>query len=257
MATRRDGGGCDAAQGWGSQAAFPCRRNRQAACRLGKEMEENMAMTTVQASLDHLTVAAATIEEGVAHVQRALGVAPPPGGAHPLMGTHNHLMQLGDRVFLEVIAPDPAATPQRPRWFGLDDPQMRARLRASPRLINWVVRVPDLARALAEVGEESGEAVRVTRGALSWLISAPPDGSLRFDGAFPTLIEWPAGPHPSSDMADLGCRLERLAIAHPHGARLSAALAGVISDSRVAVSTAPAFQISATIATPHGVRRLT
>jgi len=58
--------------------------------------------------LDHLTVAALSLDEGVAHVRRALGVEIPPGGAHPIMGTHNHLMQLGNSVFLEVIAPDRA-----------------------------------------------------------------------------------------------------------------------------------------------------
>ena len=57
-------------------------------------------------SLDHLVVAALTLEAGVDHVFRSLGVAIPPGGAHPLMGTHNHLMQLGEGVFLEVIARD-------------------------------------------------------------------------------------------------------------------------------------------------------
>jgi hypothetical protein len=218
---------------------------------------ESAKMTLSQASLDHLTVAALTLEEGVAHVRSALGVVVPPGGAHPLMGTRNHLMRLGDSVFLEVIAPDPTMAPHRPRWFGLDDPQMRARLEVSPQLISWVVRVSDLAQALAAVGEKSGEAVRVTRGPLSWLISVPRDGSMPFDGAFPTLIEWPAGPHPSSQMADLGCRLERLAIAHPQGNRLSAALASVIDDSRISISTGPAFQIRARIKTPGGVRELT
>src|SRR6185312_3978330 len=87
--------------------------------------------------LDHLTVAALSLDEGVAHVRRALGVEIPPGGAHPIMGTHNHLMQLGNSVFLEVIAPDPGVTPQRPRWFGLDDPDMHRRLACSPRLLTW------------------------------------------------------------------------------------------------------------------------
>jgi Glyoxalase-like domain len=214
-------------------------------------------MTLSQASLDHLTVAALTLEEGVAHVRSALGVVVPPGGAHPLMGTHNHLMRLGDSVFLEVIAPDPMAASQRPRWFGLDDPKMRDRLKVSPRLITWVVRVPNLAYTLAAVGENSGEPVRVTRGPHSWLISVPRDGSMPFDGAFPTLIEWPTGPHPSSLMADLGCRFERLAIAHPQGNSLSAALASVVNDGRIAISTGPAFQMTATVRTPEGLRELT
>src|SRR4051812_15158493 len=77
---------------------------------------------TAVATLDHITVAALTLEQGIAHVRATLGVDVPFGGAHPLMATHNCLMQIGDGVFLEIIAPDPAATPQRARWFALDDP---------------------------------------------------------------------------------------------------------------------------------------
>lgn len=208
-------------------------------------------------TLDHLTVAALTLDEGVAHVQRALGVVMPPGGAHPLMGTHNHLMRLGDGVFLEVIAPDPTATPQRARWFGLDDPAMRARLKSSPRLISWVARVPDLAQAVRTIDVAVGETVRVTRGNLSWLMCVPHDGSMPFGGAFPTLMEWPPGPHPSWRMADLGCRLERLTIVHPEGAALARALHPILNDDRVVVSTAAVPQLTATIRTESGQRELT
>jgi glyoxalase-like protein len=205
---------------------------------------------------DHLTVAALTLEQGVAHIERALGVVIPAGGAHPLMGTHNHLMRLGEGAFLELIAPDPAATPQRARWFGLDDPAMRRSLEGSPRLVNWVARVPDLKAALRALDGTQGEAVRVTRGDLSWLISVPPDGSLPFDGAFPTLIEWPSGTHPSSRMADLGCRLEKFSVTHPQGARLAEVLAPLFSDARVNIETGAAVGLRATIATPGGAREL-
>lgn len=205
---------------------------------------------------DHLTIAALTLEQGMAHIERVLGVVIPAGGAHPLMGTHNHLMRLGEGAFLELIAPDPAVAPQRPRWFGLDDPAMRRSLQGSPRLVNWVARVPDLRRALGAIDCAQGEAVRITRGDLSWLISVPSDGSLPFDGAFPTLIEWPSGPHPSSRMADLGCRLENLSIAHPQGARLAQALAPVFSDDRITISADAAIALRATINTPDGPREL-
>ncbi|MDF1855396.1 MAG: VOC family protein [Pseudooceanicola sp.] len=82
---------------------------------------------------DHLVVIAATLAAGLDHVERQIGLRLPPGGAHPLMGTHNHLIRLGESGFLEVIAPDPdAAPPSRPRWFELDQPP------ETPRLAHWV-----------------------------------------------------------------------------------------------------------------------
>jgi hypothetical protein len=126
----------------------------------------------------------------------------------------------------------------------------------APRLVNWVARVPDLTRAVVDVDCARGEAVRVTRGDLSWLISVPSDGSLPFDGAFPTLIEWPSGPHPSSRMADFGCRLRSLSIGHPQGARLADALAPVFPDTRVSMTADATVGLRAMIDTPGGTREL-
>src|SRR5262245_22737988 len=70
--------------------------------------------------LDHIAVVAPSLAAGIAYVHDVLGVEPPKGGAHPLMGTHNHLLRLGDDVFLEVIAVDPdGPRPAHRRWFGL------------------------------------------------------------------------------------------------------------------------------------------
>ena len=91
--------------------------------------------------LDHLVVVAPTLAIGAEYVTRALGVAPQAGGSHPLMGTHNVVLRLGTRLYLEVIAIDPAAPhPERRRWFGLDDLPSHAR----PRLATWVARTSAL-----------------------------------------------------------------------------------------------------------------
>ena len=71
--------------------------------------------------LDHFAIAANTLAEATAHVEEALGVPLQPGGEHAVFGTHNRLLGLADGLYLEAIAIDPEATPERsPRWFDLD-----------------------------------------------------------------------------------------------------------------------------------------
>ena len=142
--------------------------------------------------VDHLVIAANTLEEGRAWCERVLGVAPQPGGRHALMGTHNLLLNISapptyPRCYLEIIAIDPEApAPGRPRWFDLDQPAVRERLKEGPALLHWVARVPNLDATLAiwqGEGIDAGEAVEAARGDLSWRIALRPDRPrLRNDG---------------------------------------------------------------------------
>jgi len=203
--------------------------------------------------LDHIAVAAASLAAGLAHVEAALGVAMPAGGKHREMATHNHVLRLGEGLFLEVIAIDPeAGPPARARWFDLD-----RFATAPPRLVTWVARTSDLAAALAVAPAACGVPVPVSRGDLSWQIAVPADGSLPFGGAYPTLIEWRPDPHPASRMPDLGYRLEQLCIEHPDAGAIRDYLEPVFADARVSIESGPQIRLTARIATPQGVRTLT
>ena len=97
------------------------------------------------AEVDHLVIAAETLAQGCDYVESGLRVRPQPGGKHPTMGTHNALLRLGERLYLEVMAIDPEAPkPLRARWFDLDDVRMRATLAEGPRLMHFVARTRDL-----------------------------------------------------------------------------------------------------------------
>ncbi|MEE4111237.1 MAG: VOC family protein, partial [Desulfobacteraceae bacterium] len=86
--------------------------------------------------LDHLVVAAHTLDQGSAYVQEVLGVPVTGGGKHAAVGTHNRVLKLGPGQYLEVIAIDPdGRQPKFPRWFNLDDPGFQARLKIRPRLV--------------------------------------------------------------------------------------------------------------------------
>jgi Glyoxalase-like domain len=210
--------------------------------------------------LDHITVAAHTLEQGLAHVRAILGIEMPHGGAHPRMGTHNHLLRLGDALFLELIAIDPSApAPARPRWFQLDDPALQAELRSAPRLLTWVVRTHRIAETFLACNRPLGAIEPMERGGLRWLITFPNDGTLVDGGMMPSVIQWPEGAHPASRMPDLGYTLDRLEVAHPDPASYRRDLASIGADRHVeirAITPASRPHLVAHIRTPAGVRTL-
>lgn len=191
--------------------------------------------------LDHLVIGAATLQQGVEYVRDLLGVELPVGGEHPRMGTHNHLMQLGPETFLEILAINPAApAPPRPRWFGLDDPFVRAQLRQQPRLLTWVVNTPDLAQIHQQSQVALGTIEPMTRGALNWLITIPDDGHLPGAGLVPTVIQWQTAEHPAHKMAKLGCSLAKLTLYHPQLDWLRQSLATLGITDQIDLQALPA-----------------
>lgn len=200
-------------------------------------------------ALDHLVVAARSLEDGVHWCEATLGITPGPGGRHPLMGTHNRLARLADDAFLEIIAVDPdAPAPSRARWFGLDD---RAALDDGPRLLHWVARTDALdtmLQALQAAGMDAGHAIAASRdtpqGRLEWRIAVRDDGALLAGGALPTLIDWGTCRHPAATMAPSGLALRSMTLR-----RVAPAAARVLGLS-IEPSDGPALQV--VFDTPRG-----
>ena len=196
---------------------------------------------SLKLKLDHLVIAAKSLDDGACYVRDRLGVEIPAGGSHPLMGTHNRLMRLGASAFLELIAIDPdAERPKRPRWYALDDPAMRKRLSEGPQLIAWVLRSHNIDQDALIAGYSAEDVIPVSRGTLSWRLTVPPDGSLPWGGTFPHLIQWDGNAQPWMQMADKGAGLAQLRIKHPEADRLASDLSGLVGDmpSYLAISEA-------------------
>lgn len=173
--------------------------------------------------LDHLVVAARTLEEGTRFIERVLGVPTQSGGQHVRMGTHNRLLNLGNGVYLEIIAIDPAGNaPFQPRWFALDSADMQARLADGPKLVHWVARTDDIEREAALSAVPLGAIQSMERGAFKWRITIPADGSLPGNGIVPTLIQWDIDDHPTRRLPESGCRLQSLRATHPDAASFKA-----------------------------------
>ena len=200
-------------------------------------------------TLDHLAVSGENRDEARAHIEDALGLKMIRGGEHARFGTHNHLMGLGDGLYLEAISVDPnAATPDRPRWFDLDN------FAGPPRLTNWICSVPDMAKACAR-WQDAGEAVLLERGDLRWEMAVPASGKLSFDGCFPPLIQWHGALHPAQMLGNSGASLKHLTVQHPQANDLEIML-GEIAAAPVRFEMCEQAGLIAEFDTPHGPRIL-
>ena len=204
--------------------------------------------------LDHVVDAAASRAEGDAWCAATFGFVPTAGGQHVLFGTHNRVFRIDTPEFplayFEIIAIDPdAPAPGRPRWFGLDAPELQARLRRDgPQLVHWVARCDDLAAARAAFGaDDPGEPLAAERmtpaGLLRWTITVRPDGRRLHGGALPTLIAW-NGPHAAAALPPSGVRLESLVLGE-----LPPAVAALLPRG---VGAGGGVPLAARLATPRG-----
>lgn len=204
----------------------------------------------LKSEIDHLVITSPTKTRGIEYVADLLGVAPTDGGVHPKMGTHNALLRLGDHTYLEVIAIDPdARSPERPRWFGLD--QLTAD--AEPQLATWVCRTTRIGTATRNMPYAAGLITEMSRGNLNWLITIPEDGSLLWDGIAPSLIQWTDAP-PVASMPVSPCELNSLQLNHPQATRLTSWLHQIAFDSPcLTVSDSESASLKAEIQTARGL----
>lgn len=183
--------------------------------------------TGTKAQLDHLVVAIRSLDEGIAQFERLTGVKAGVGGKHPGRGTENALISFGAGRYLEIIAPQAGVTPQPP------DQMMRTVDRL--RIINWAIRVPDVARATATLEAagfpttpvQPGSRVTPSGETLEWSTFGLKDPSM---AVAPFFINWSAATRHPSTTAPSGCTLVSLTIRDPGSDRLSTALGGLGVD---------------------------
>ncbi|MFN9719371.1 MAG: VOC family protein, partial [Planctomycetota bacterium] len=124
-------------------------------------------MTT---QLDHLVITCSSLDRGVAWLEEQLGCVMSSGGTHAKMGTHNAIVKIGPRVYIEVIAVHPEMErPNRDRWFGLD-------LIGSddlPQLASWVARTASLDGVISNGLWSADSISTMSRDSLDWKITIP------------------------------------------------------------------------------------
>jgi hypothetical protein len=201
--------------------------------------------------IDHLIYAAPDLVAAVADLEDRFGVRARAGGRHTGLGTHNALLSLGPRTYLEIIAPDPGRpAPPGPRPFGLDDLTRGA-------LAGWALGCDDIDQAVAEArrrGYDPGEVgdgqrVEAAGTRLRWRATVSAVGG----DLVPFLICWGDTEHPARS-APAGLSLKSLRAEHPDPASLTPALEALAAGIDVIPAAAPA--LVAAISGPAGTEIL-
>jgi len=207
--------------------------------------------------LDHILLGSDDVNAGIAFVEEYTGVRAAIGGVHPGRGTRNALLSLGERRYLEIIAPDPAqgkvpdfAAPLLQRLKSL----------STPRLVGWADHPGNIealagrlkAAGIAFEGPRDGSRARPDGLLLKWKTLNLTDDH---KGILPFFIEWDAtSTHPSAD-SPAGCRLENFTIADPDPAALKKTCEQLGLDVPIETGKIPGLR--ARIAGPKGELEMT
>ena len=201
----------------------------------------------VPTALDHILLGSSDLDEGIAFVKKHAGVTAALGGVHPGRGTRNALLSLGEKYYLEIIAPDPAQ-PGLPDHYDL-------RKLTAPRLVGWAAHPGDLNLFAARLrnanltfdGPTPGSRKRPDGRLLEWkTLNLHEDQA----GLLPFFIEWSAGTvHPSAD-APAGCKILHFELSTPRNVELQRVCRLLGLDVPITQGVKP--QLLARIAAPGG-----
>ncbi len=142
--------------------------------------------------LDHVVFGSSTLEEGTEFVENILQAKLSDIGFHKDMGTHNRVIRIGEKVYLEVVAIDPKRKNLKNRkWFNLDNSNLQSKLTKSPQIIGYVVENNN--RNINKYYDPFFEA---SRDRYKWKFAMPTfnnnilDSEIIETGIIPCLISW-------------------------------------------------------------------
>ena len=142
--------------------------------------------------LDHIVLGSFTLEEGTEFLENILQAKLSDIGYHKDMGTHNRVIRISEKVYIEVVAIDPKRKNLNNRkWFNLDNSNLQSKLKISPQIIGYVIENND--RNINKYYDPFFEA---SRDSYKWQFAMPTfknnilDSEIIEAGIIPSLISW-------------------------------------------------------------------
>lgn len=203
-------------------------------------------MTAFPETLDHVVLAAPSLDEAVVLVEERTGIRAKPGGRHPT-GTANALIAFTvdggrSRHYLELIGPDAESgvAQEDVETFGI-------RHLTGPRVAAYALHPDDIdadAAAAEAAGFDLGDVSPYSRTTptgdlLEWRLTLPPSGQ---SPEIPFLIDWGSTPHPALQDLPL-LELQRFTIRHPHPERVRTLLGAISADIAIERADEPGLEL--------------
>lgn len=189
--------------------------------------------------IDHVILGINDLDRGIREFESRTGVTPKRGGEHPGRGTQNALVALGNRWYLEILAPvsSQAAVTSRESALG----------RAQLTLVGWALHTPAIGATverLRQAGFEVQGPVPGSRRAPDGAVLAWQTAGVDELGLTPFFIEWSKDtPHPSST-SPAGCSFVRMELTHPTPQRLQSLFKAVEFSGTVSPGERAAMKVT-------------
>lgn len=198
-------------------------------------------------AIDHLVWAAPDLDQAASRLSALTGCPVQSGGVHLNVGARNALLGLGERTYVEVLAPDPGQNTAAAA--------MNLKALKAPALYTFAVASP----RLDQVGKRLEQAGLPHAGVIPMSRRLPTGQLVRWRLLMPTghaygplapfFIDWGDSPHPADGLAG-DCRLKSLTLTHPEAWSLKILMEKL--EIEVDVRTGAAG-LTAELETPRGL----
>jgi len=203
--------------------------------------------------IDHIAYAVPDLGKASLLLAELLGCEVIIGGRHLNNGTHNALVNLGNDIYLELLAIDlDNKDIKAPKWMGVD-------LISKPRVTRWAIKSQEMhsdLSALNKYNSELGQSFEGSRkkqdgSLLKWQMALPaPAPEIEIA---PFAVNWKDSIHPTASLPN-ECELLDIELTHPSPELFNTLFDDMNLDQKV--SLGPKTQIKLKISSPNGIVEL-
>lgn len=203
--------------------------------------------------IDHIVYAVHDLHKAIIYFENETGIKVQEGGRHINHGTHNALIKIGERSYLEFIAKDPMlSSPVAGTWMGLDHLQ-------KDKITRWSLASRNIDADAQIINQYNNRLGLIKEGSrkksdgtmLYWQMSnVLPDPEI---DVIPFLLDWKDSEHPTTGIP-LECKIIDFRIFSPNQQKTKTLFQNLAFKNEVGKRSALGLEL--VLETPKGIFEL-